>query len=321
MVVPNGEGDRSTVAGNRLSALHIPLQQIQEECQDAQPALSPKGAREMRQPVFATISRPILTRRSQYSGSAFTLIEIVIAVSLMSLILVSAYLCLNAGLASQKIIEPRAEIIQNARVALALIAADLRGACPLPGDSEFLGMQRMLGSVEGDNLDFATHNYTPRAPREGDFCEESIYVDLDPENGQFSLWRRRNPTIAPDPLSGGRKEEIAKGVVGLRFEYFDGEDWYATWGEIKAGKRETTQRSQPNLSGMPSAVRVTLLLDSNPKSRAVSSSGERVIEPPLAFQTLVLLNLTDNELKNASAAASATNSAAGQPGQPNGGSF
>ena len=33
---------------------------------------------------------------------AFTLIEIVIAVSLMSLILVSAYLCLNAGLASAK---------------------------------------------------------------------------------------------------------------------------------------------------------------------------------------------------------------------------
>jgi hypothetical protein len=209
---------------------------------------------------------------------------------------VSAYLCLNAGFSSQKIIEPRTEIIQNARVAMALITADLRGACPLSKDAGFLGMQRMLGSVEGDNLDFATHNYTPRRPREGDYCQESIYVDQDPQTGQFSLWRRRNPIIAFDPLSGGSKEEIARGVVGLRFEYYDGYDWYDTWGELKSGKRETTQRIQPNLSGMPTAVRVTLLLDSNPKSKAVSESGERVLEPPLAFQTVVQLNLAANTL-------------------------
>jgi prepilin-type N-terminal cleavage/methylation domain-containing protein len=224
-------------------------------------------------------------------SAGFTLIEVVISASLMALILVSAYLCLNAGFSSQKIIEPRTEIMQNARVAMALIAADLRGACPLSKDTGFLGMQRALGSVEADNLDFATHNYTPRRPREADYCQESIYVGQDPRTGQFSLWRRRNPTIAFDPLSGGSKEEIAKGVVGLRFEYYDGYDWYNTWGEIKPGKRETTRRVQPNLTGIPTAVRVTLLLDSNPKSRAVSESGERVLEPPLAFQTVVKLNL------------------------------
>jgi hypothetical protein len=251
------------------------------------------------------------------------LIEIVIAVSLMSLILVSAYLCLNAGLASQKMIEPRAEIIQNARVALALITADLRGACPLSTNSEFLGVQRTLGSVEADNLDFATHNYTPRRAREGDYCQESLYVDVDPETGQFSLWRRRNPTIALDPLSGGSKEEIAKGVVGLRFEYFDGDDWYDSWGDTKPGKRETTRREQPNLYGMPSAVRVTLLMDSNPKSRAVSTTGERKIEAPLAFQTLVQLNLADSVLNNSRAVGDGAgdSDASTQPGPPNGGNF
>ena len=33
--LPQGEGDRRTVVGNRLTALHIPPQQIQEQCQDA----------------------------------------------------------------------------------------------------------------------------------------------------------------------------------------------------------------------------------------------------------------------------------------------
>ena len=125
----------------------------------------------------------VRVRRSQ----GFTLIEVVISSALMSLILVSAYLCLNAGLNSRKLIEPRAEIIQNARVAMALLSADLRSACPLAKEYQFLGTRRLLGQMDADNLDFATHNYTPRRPREGDFCEVSVYLDQDRETGQFSL--------------------------------------------------------------------------------------------------------------------------------------
>lgn len=230
-------------------------------------------------------------RRSTSHRTGFTLIELVISAALMSLILVSAYLCLSAGLKSQKVVEPRTEILQNARVAMGIVLADLRSACLLSKEVEFLGMRRTIGDMDADNLDFATHNYEPRRPREADYCQESLYLDRDPETGQFSLWRRRNPVIAFDPLSGGSKEEIAKGVVGLRFEYFDGFDWYDSWGEIKGGKRETSQKYQPNLYGLPEAVRVTLLFDSNPKSKAVSEKGERVLEPPLVFQSVSRLNL------------------------------
>src|SRR5262249_34689969 len=106
---------------------------------------------------------------------AFTLIEVVIAAALMSLILVSAYLCFDAGIRGRRMIEPRVEVFQNARVAMALMTADLRSACPLSTDYQFLGVHRPLGAMSGDNLDFATHNYTPRHDREGDFCEESFY--------------------------------------------------------------------------------------------------------------------------------------------------
>ena len=139
-------------------------------------------------------------------------------------------------------------------------------------------MKRTLGEIEADNLDFATHNYTPRRAREGDFCEVSYYVEQNPQSGQFSLWRRRNPTLAPDPLSGGSKEEIANGVVGVRFEYSDGLDWYDNWGEVEGkAKAENSQRQQSNLDGLPEAVRITLLLDSNPKNQKSRSrqTGER----------------------------------------------
>src|SRR6266498_3787519 len=96
------------------------------------------------------------TRALRRTLPGFTLIELVISASLMAILLVGAYLCLSSGLASQKLIESRGEAVQSARVALALMSADLRGACPLSKDIQFLGMDRMLGDVEADNLDFAT---------------------------------------------------------------------------------------------------------------------------------------------------------------------
>jgi type II secretion system protein J len=229
---------------------------------------------------------------------AFTLIELVISAALMSLILIAAYACLSACIKGRDVVEPRADIFQNARVAMALMTADLRGACPLSSDTPFLGMKRMIGEVEADNLDFATHNYTPRRAHEGDFCEVSYYVEQDPKSDRFSLWRRRNPTIAPDPLSGGVKEEIVDNILGVRFEFFDGTDWYDNWGEVQGQPKaensaENSQGGQDNLEGMPEAVRITLLLDSDPNSKADPRTGKRNVGPPLAFQTIAYLNLAD----------------------------
>ena len=225
-------------------------------------------------------------------SSAFTLIEVMISSALMALIVVSAYLCLRAAVSSQKLIEPRATVLQNARVAMSLMTADLRCACALSKESPFLGLHRMLGETEADNLDFGTHNFTPRHTREGDFCQVSFYLDQDEETGQFVLWRRRNPTIALDALSGGSREEIARGLVGLRFDYYDGVDWHETWGEVdRPGKTESSRRLRSNLSGMPEAVRITLWFDPNPRAKAAESPEKTTVEPPLVFQTVARLNL------------------------------
>lgn len=239
--------------------------------------------------------------------NAFTLLEMVISAALMSLVLVSAYLCLHAALASQKLIEPRVEVLQTARVAMALMAADLRCACPLSKDFDLLGTHRMSGETETDNLDFATHNYTPRRAREGDYCQESLFLDRDPSSGQLSLWRRRNPRISTDPLSGGRREEIAKGVFGLRFEYSDGLDWYESWGDVEGkGKQANSLRYRANLSGMPEAVRITLWLDPNPRQKPASAQESSTNEPPFVFQTVARLNLAESSLTGPSSG-SATN--------------
>ena len=236
---------------------------------------------------------------SKLDSAAFTLIELVISAALMALILTATYSCLSAALAGQKLLEPRADVTQNARVAMAMITADLRAACPLSKDFEFLGMRRTIGEIDADNLDFATHNYKPRRPHEADFCEMSYYVEKDSDSPDFNLYRRRNPAIALDPLSGGSRELIARSLRGVVFEYYDGWDWFTTWGEMSKDKKERKQESllAANLSGMPEAVRVTLRFNPDPvasKARWKASRGmsdEENPPPPMVFQTVVRLNL------------------------------
>jgi hypothetical protein len=237
----------------------------------------------------------------------------------MAVILVSAYLCLNAGFTSQKQLEPRIEVLQNARVALALMTADLRAACPLSKDDDFIGMPRQLGDIEADNLDFATHNYTPRRAREGDFCQTSFYVDKDPETGRYSLFRRRNPMIAPDAFNGGSREEIARGIAGLKFEYFDGLDWWSSWGATKSpDKQQASAKQQSNEKGLPEAVRITAWFEEVTPRKAGSSEEEQKRERRLMFQTVVRLNLADAPQPGGSSGGTTTGTGSQDTGDQNG---
>jgi type II secretion system protein J len=260
--------------------------------------------------------------RAPRRTGGFTLIELVISGALMSMILVSAYVCFNAAMATEKTVDARTEALQNARVAMALMSADLRGACPLSKDFAFLGMRHSIGDIDADNLDFATHNYTPRRPHEGDFCEVSYFLDKNRESGRLSLWRRRNPMIAIEPLKGGRREEIVPGVLGLRFEYYDGLDWYDQWGDADTDKPRagrTAKRDSSNLYGMPEAVRITLWLDAGPQANPPAES--RTNEPPLMFQTVARLNLAGVSAGQSSGGGSSTNAApAANPGRDGQGS-
>jgi type II secretory pathway pseudopilin PulG len=263
------------------------------------------------------------SRRCARSVSAFTLLELVISSALMSMILVSAYLCLSSSISSRKLIESRGEVAQSARVAMAMLSADLRCACPLSKEIAFLGMQRTLGDVEADNLDFATHNYTPRRVGQGDFCAVSYFLDKEPDSGKFSLWRRRYPAIPLDPLSGGSREEIARGLRGLKFEYYDGFDWYDDWGDPDGRKKDRDSlKFQPNLDGLPEAVRVTLWFELGPApAKPVAAEEDSSAEPTMAFQTVCRLNLAGISLRKTSSAPANSGNSANQPAQaaPEGG--
>ena len=130
--------------------------------------------------------------------------------------------------------------------------------------------------------------------------------------------------IGLNPVSGGSRQEIARGLLGLRFEYFDGFDWYDTWGEVEGrDKHSNSLKEHPNLSGMPEAVRITLWLDPNPRSHstntASSTQDTATTEPPLVFQTVARLNLAAISSQGSTASGSAASDSNDANGTPNGG--
>lgn len=248
---------------------------------------------------------------------AFTLVELVISAALMSVILVSAYACLRAGLSGRSLMESRTDASQSARVAMERMTADLRGATPLSSDFDFVGMHREIGGEPADNLDFATHNYSPQSAREGDFCEVSYFLNEDPETGLLHLYRRRDPTPDPEPLSGGNREEIVRGVRGLKFEYYDGFEWFEEWGDTEGiAEFQDPLYIDSNLVGMPEAVRITLMLEPSADKPQTAEPREenRGKEPPLVFQTVVHLNLATHYFNTSSGTATSDGEASSGTG-------
>jgi len=227
------------------------------------------------------------------TSSAFTLVELMITVSLGAIMLGAAYVCMSAGVESRRAVNAQSEAAQVARVALNLIAADLSAAVPLSRDFEFLGMRRRVNGTDADNLDFAARNFTPRKAREGDFCEVSYFLEADPKTSLLTLYRRRDPTPDPVPLEGGSREEIARNVASLRFEYYDGLDWYDDWGD-PSGKQQTSALTPPNAYGMPEAVRITLAVDADVSTPGAEGREEDGARARIAMQTVARVELADH---------------------------
>lgn len=232
--------------------------------------------------------------RARNPRGGFTLIELMISVALMAIVIGSAYACLSAGVNGKRVIEARAEGMQSARVALNMIATDLRSTIPMAGNVEFVGMRRIVGEIDADNLDFSTRNYNPKRLREPDYCEISYFLTRDPESDSFILVRRRDPTPDPEPMEGGLQEEIARGVRGLRFEFYDGFEWFEEWGDPE-GKTKGMTLPPSNSYGLPEAVRITIVFDPETRPRRDTTADETKLEDeaksPMTFQTMARLDL------------------------------
>jgi general secretion pathway protein J len=216
-------------------------------------------------------------------GRGFTLLEVVIAVSITAVIGAMAAGAFQRAGAARELTEAQEERVSGARAVLTRMARELTGAFL----SEHYDHRRyrerptvFRGRDGGDRdtLLFATmtHARLTRDVRESDAAVVEYGLDSDPDSpGSLALFRREKPRIDDEPDRGGARTALLSSVTAFDVTYWDWsrQEWVRDW--------STAPGDRPLL---PTRVRVRLTLRMpDGKDQAFETQARLAIIRPLDF--------------------------------------
>ncbi|MBA7605892.1 hypothetical protein ES703_13027 [subsurface metagenome] len=185
------------------------------------------------------------TLSHRLTSKGFTLVEILIAVTIVSLILTIIYGSYASSIDTMNYTRKKMDAFSMVRLTLSRMNDEITSSF-FSEDSEDV----MFAGEEG-KIDFisSSHERIFKDSKEYDLVEIGYFTEPDEEGASgsesLSLWRREDGTPDDDVLEGGEKENLIEGLEGLEFKYYDGEEWRDEW-DSKEGE------------GLPQAVKVTL---------------------------------------------------------------
>jgi general secretion pathway protein J len=226
----------------------------------------------------------------------FTLLELLVAISILAMISVLIYSAFAAMRKSREGLARIQDRYREGRLAMDYIRRDLSAAylsLHLPIDQRLLVQKTLFVGKRGtptDRVDFNTFSNVrrDRDAHESDQVEVSYFGSQNPvASGTLDLARRASSRLDLDPQHGGRVEVLATDIDMFQLDYLDPSTgmWVETW--------DSTQvTGQPNR--MPFQVRVTLVLNAGRRSTSESGRGrirlmtivDLSIQQPLNFATL-----------------------------------
>jgi prepilin-type N-terminal cleavage/methylation domain-containing protein len=177
----------------------------------------------------------------------FTLVEMLVALMIGSLLVVSVVSATRALARTRASIDRRVERSAAGRQALETIVAALRNVRrdPIRRKPVLVG-RRGATAQEGDRIDLLVLS-ARRARADGaesDQYEMSFSLEQRPGAALPVLVCRKDHALDDYPDDGGLVTVVAEGIVGLSFMYLSGEEWMNEWPELSV---------RP-----PDAVRVTV---------------------------------------------------------------
>lgn len=220
-----------------------------------------------------------MTRPAVARSRGMTLFEIVVAVSILTMVAVLIYGVVDSLSRGRKGEGLRSERAHEGREALQRIVRDVSSAYLSTHAPANRAQQTELtafvgrGSSPFDRIDFTAfaHKRTERDAHESDQAEVGYFVVPDPDlPDKMDLVRREQTPIDLYPLKGGVVNVVAESVSEFDLKYLDPmtSQWVESW--------DSTQVSgQPNR--LPLAVSVRIVL---------KGIGEG---PPFAYETKVFL--------------------------------
>lgn len=169
-------------------------------------------------------------------NSGFSLLEIIVASAIASIILLLVTTSYRTVINSIKNISGHAELYENVNLAISKIDRDISNA--------FVNRKRkkvcFIGNIEGDNskLNFVSVNHNEfnivgsikKAYPVSDIRETGYFLREDREfPGVSFLIRREEAHYDDDPENGGEESILLENVIGLKFEFRQRNDWIEYW--------------------------------------------------------------------------------------------
>lgn len=210
--------------------------------------------------------------------SGFTIIEILIAVTMGAMILGAVYGAYHMIVKTTMNYSKVSDTYQTARITLDTLAKEIGGAYqPLFGEEGkmFTGSDEWYGGMENDSLSMVTTT-SIQGEEEWigfDSFEVKYYLGRGTEDG--FLFMESAPYFDLEEPFGKREEVIlAENIRSLDFKYFNGIDWVDTWGGEEA--TATVDESDEEMPVLPYGVKITISIgvegDKTPKKFSVVTS-------------------------------------------------
>jgi general secretion pathway protein J len=210
-----------------------------------------------------------LRPQSRTTDKGFTLIEVLLAIFIGSIVLTVLYASFFQINRAKDRIEEELELYHEARIIMSKITKDLATAFPrglVNSQSTGITTPFFYGVEEGENskMSFTSLSRTPtRDARESDQTEISYFLAPIEDSDLFALVRRDNPTFEPD--TGGTQYAISERIAGFNLTYLPK---IPENGEVQGYSSEWN--SNETLS-LPAAVNVNIVLK-NPRGEDIQFS-------------------------------------------------
>ncbi len=228
------------------------------------------------------MSRPLMPRSRAaraLASRAFSLIEILIAASLLAIIGALLMQSLSSSMDAKESIETISNRYHLVRAATSRMVDEISMAYlsnhrPVTG-AEIRAVTGFKG--ERDRIDMTGFGYVPRVEDEkkSDQRQLSFYLDNDPRTNTKSLVRREQANLDDDFEEGGRVLTLLPDVRELEFQYWDSqkEAWIDKW-----------DAAGSELNRLPSRVRIEMVvIMDDGREQTFTTQSKLWLLTPLSF--------------------------------------